>query len=162
MSNFKDALSFAASLCSASEQCAADIISKTVKFELSDVEKEVLVKTLKQQGFLDEDRFVKAFVNDRFRFSKWGKVKISYMLSHKGIDGSIIDKGLGLIDPDVYESTLYDLLKQKQKSVRSRNTTDLKMKLYRFAIGRGFESSVIGNCIKRMNFGKNDGESTEY
>lgn len=162
MGKYNEALSYAASLCSASEQCAADILRKTEKFELSTAEKGMLVRTLKQDGFLDGDRFVRAFIGDRFKFSKWGKIKIVYMLKQKGFDTTIIKNGLEMIDQDEYEKTLLELLKQKRRSTRSNSLTDLKGRLYRFAMSRGFESSVTGMCLKRMNLGKDEGESTEY
>ena len=31
---------------------------------------------LTQEGFVDEDRFARAFVHDHFRFQSWGKIRL--------------------------------------------------------------------------------------
>jgi len=162
MEKFKEALSFAASICSTSEQCAADVLRKTDKFGLSIEEKDMLVQKLKQDGFLDEKRYVRAYVNDRFKFSKWGKMKITYMLKQKGIDARIVENALEMIDQDDYTGTLLDLLKQKRKSIISSGITDLKAKLYRFALSRGFEPTVTVKCLKKMKLCEDEGNSAEY
>ena len=159
MGKYSEALTFAASLCSTSEQCAFDILRKTAKFELDTDEKEKMIQALRQNGFIDDQRFVKAFVNDRLHFNKWGRMKIGYMLKQKGIDNTIIETNLNDIDEDAYTETLLNLLKQKSKSANSRNQIELKSKLYRFAQGKGYESSAIGKCLKQM---KLDFDETEF
>jgi regulatory protein len=151
MGNFAEAFSFAASLCSASEQCAQDILRKTMRFELSEEEKSRLVKQLEKEGFLNKQRYVHAFVTDRFQFSKWGKFKIRHLLKQKGFDESTIDEGIESIDDEQYTETLLTLLKQKRTGLSHRNLYELKGKLYRFALGRGFEPAMISTCLKRMD-----------
>lgn len=147
---YSEALSFAASICSASEQCASDIIRKTRKFELSEGEKEKLVSFLKEQGFINEERYVRFFINDKFRFNKWGKIKISYMLRQKGIDNFLIEKGLENINEEEYCRLLSELLAQKRKSIKNDGKAGLRTKLFRFAAGRGFETGLIFGCLKKM------------
>lgn len=152
MGKFEDALSFSAAICSVTEQCPYDITRKIEKFELTSEEVELLVRKLKKDGFINEERFVRAFVNDRFKYNKWGKIKISYMLKQKGIESSIITGCLESIEDEEYFKTLYNLIKQKQKSTRGKDKSDIKNKLYRFAAGRGFESKIIISCLKKLNF----------
>ena len=47
----------------------------------------------------------KAFVRDKFRHNKWGKVKIAAHLKAKGITGDIIGTALGEIDNEEYIDT---------------------------------------------------------
>ena len=157
MGKFEDALSFSATLCSVSEQCSSDIKRKIEKFELNSEEETLLVKKLKKDGFLNEERYVRAFVNDRFKYNKWGKIKITYLLKQKGIESSVIYECLESIEDDVYFNTLFDLIKHKQKGTKGKDKSDIRNKLYRFAAGRGFESKLIISCLKKLNF---DGDET--
>ena len=162
MGKFEDALSFSAALCSVSEHCSSDIKRKIEKFELTTDEVTSLIKKLIKDGFLDEERYVRAFVNDRFKYNKWGKIKIAYLLKQKSIESSIIYDCLESIDDEVYFNTLYDLIKHKQKGTKGKDKTDIRNKLYRFAAGRGFESKLIISCLKKLNFDEDDTNMEEY
>jgi regulatory protein len=156
MSAYSQALNYAASFCSSSEHCQSEVLEKIKRFELTPEEQNQLVSRLKSEHFLDEQRFVKAFVNDKFRYSKWGKTKISYMLRQKGLSSSLIEEGLSLILDESYQDMLTDLLKQKKRSVKAATPYELKGKLFRFAAGKGFESSVISLCLKKMGMEEDD------
>ena len=125
MSNYSEALAFAAAFCSTSERCKSEVLDKTARFELDSEEQMKMIQRLQQEGFLDEKRYIKAFVNDRFRFNKWGRVKIRYMLRQKGVSSELIEEELGLIPDEDYLEMLLTLLKQKraihkkQESLRS-------------------------------------------
>ena len=151
MSNYTEALAFAAAYCSTAEHCRSEILDKAEKFELSPEEKVQLIQRLQQEKFLDEKRYVKAFVRDRFRFNKWGRIKIRYMLRQKGIPSDLIDEGIEIISEEEYLDMLFSLLKQKKPSVKSKSNYELRGKMLRFGSGRGFEPSLIAQCLKKMD-----------
>ena len=70
MSNYSEALSVAAGYCSLAEHCISDVVEKVKRFELTSDDQVKLIKRLIDEGYLNESRYVKAFVNDKFRFSK--------------------------------------------------------------------------------------------
>lgn len=151
MSNYTEALAFAAAYCSTAEHCRTEILEKTEKFELNPEEKVQLIQRLQQEKFLDEKRYVRAFVRDRFRFNKWGRIKIRYMLRQKGIPSDLIDEGIETISEEDYLDMLFSLLKQKKPSVKSKSNYELRGKMLRFGSGRGFEPSLIAQCLKKMD-----------
>jgi len=151
MSNYTEALAFAAAYCSTAEHCRSEILDKTEKFELNPEEKVQLIQRLQQEKFLDEKRYVRAFVRDRFRFNKWGRIKIRYMLRQKGIPSDLIDEGIETISEEDYLDMLFSLLKQKKPSVKSKSNYELRGKMLRFGSGRGFEPSLIAQCLKKMD-----------
>jgi regulatory protein len=151
MSNYSEALAFAAAFCSSAEHCKSEVLEKTSRFELEQEEQTKLIQHLQQESFIDENRYVKAFVSDRFRFNKWGRIKIRFMLRQKGISAELIEEGIRLISDDEYINTLLTLLKQKKPTVKSKNKYELREKMLRFGSGRGFEPSLISLCLKRMD-----------
>lgn len=151
MSKYSEALAFAASYCSTSEHCKSEVLDKTLKFELTSEEQFKLIQRLQQEGFLDEKRYVKAFVNDRFRFNKWGRIKIRYMLRQKGIPSNLIEDGMRLIPDEDYQEMLQTLLTQKKTSIKCKSNYELKGKLLRYAAGRGFEPELISICLKYID-----------
>ena len=156
MSNYSEALAFAAAFCSAAEHCESEILEKTARFELEYEEQTKMVQRLQQEGFLDEKRYVKAFVSDRFRFNKWGRIKIRYMLRQKGLSAELTEEGLGLIPDEDYQEMLLTLLKQKGPSVKSKSKYELRGKMLRYAAGRGFEPALISACLKKMDIDKEE------
>jgi regulatory protein len=80
---FEEALSYAASCCSRSELCEADILRKITLFQLTEQEQTDLIARLKEMGFIDSERYARAYVSDKFRFQHWGRIKISYQLKQK-------------------------------------------------------------------------------
>ena len=140
---YKEALHKAAALCSSGEKCEYDIREKLLSWEISDSDTNKIISYLVQEKFLNEKRFAEFFVKDKFRFNKWGKIKIAYMLKQKRISSAIIQEALNGIDDDEYCSTLQELMQSKLKSLKYKDEYDKRAKLLRFAQSRGFESHLI-------------------
>jgi regulatory protein len=129
--------------CSKSEHCKSDIIEKLKRLQTPSDVIERIVSKLVDNGFIDEERFAKAFVRDKYRFNKWGTYKIVQNLRMKQIESDIIDKALQEIDRKEYLENLKNLIHAKQKSIHAKNSFELKNKLIRFALSRGFEQNDI-------------------
>lgn len=141
--NVEEAFNRASSLCATTEKCAADIMEKLRLWGASEEDCEAVIQRLVELNFIDEERYARAFVKDKFRFNKWGKVKIAMQLRHKKISESIILAVLEEIDEEDYLRTLHELLQQKARSLKYKDQYDKQAKLYRFALSRGFELESI-------------------
>ncbi|MDR2233176.1 MAG: RecX family transcriptional regulator [Tannerella sp.] len=148
--NYSELLQMAASYCSMAERCISDVSRKITDAGASPETADKIIKRLVQEKFIDETRFCRSFVNDKFKFNRWGRIKISYELRGKNIQGSLIDEAIGQLDENEYETVLNGLLKDKKKSTKGKNEYDTFQKLYRFAAGRGFESSLIVKQLKKI------------
>lgn len=140
----------AAAYCSSAERCIQDIQKRIQDAGLSDEACERIIARLIKEKFIDESRFARSFVNDKFRFNKWGRIKIAYELQKKNIPSSIRTDVLEGIDEQEYQETLLSLIKGKQKGTKGKDERDLYNKLFRFAAGRGFESREITTCLKKL------------
>ncbi|MCH5328967.1 MAG: RecX family transcriptional regulator [Coprobacter sp.] len=147
----EEALSRAAALCSASEQCAHDIQEKLTRWQIGPDETRRIIERLEQNKFIDETRYCRSFVHDKFRFNKWGRIKIACALRQKGISPSAIDEALAAIDEESYLDTLRQLLAAKRKSIGGAPSDALKAKLLRFAASRGFEPACIYPLLNRIS-----------
>jgi len=139
----KEAYAKMAQLCSRSEQCSADIRKKIVAYEIMDELVEEIISKLKVEKFLDDERYVKAYVSDKFRLNKWGKIKMRYYLKAKGLQENVIEKALLEIKEDQYKKVLISTLKEKAKTVKSENKFEKIGQIIRFAQSRGFEPEII-------------------
>lgn len=107
-----------------------------------------IVDKLVEEKFIDEERYCRAFIHDKYRFEKWGKVKIGQALQMKKISSMAYLPLLNEIDEEEYLGILQGLLASKQKSVHAGDEYELRNKLVRFALSRGFEMKDIARCME--------------
>lgn len=144
------AMNRAAALCARSEQAPADIRDKLHKWGLSACDATQVLQALMQQGFLDEQRYARAFVKDRFAFNGWGRIKIAHQLRQKGIPSAVIEEAMAVIDDGQYRERLTELLHAKWRTVKSREPRAAWAAMMRFAASRGFETGIASECVKRV------------
>ena len=133
--------------CSRREYCRKEIFEKAVSWGCTQEKANELVDFLVEHKFVDERRYTEAFVKDKLRFNKWGRIKISYMLHSQKIDRNLIMSVLSEIDETEYNNILTHELQKKRKSLRG-NEYEIKAKLFRFASSRGFEPDNINEIFK--------------
>lgn len=144
-----EALNRMASYCAASEHCKWEVSEKLLKQGFPDEVVERIVERLVAERYIDEERYCRAYVNDKFRFSKWGKMKIRQGLYLKHIPDSISEPCLDDISPEEYHRVLAELIAAKRRTVKGRNEYDTNSKLIRFALGRGFAMNDILHCVNQ-------------
>jgi len=147
---FEELLHKAASYCSISEHCISDADEKLQKWDVADTDRKKIIDRLIKEDFINEKRYVKAFVKDKFRFNKWGKVKISLSLKAKRIDNSLISAALNVIDDGEYEEMLAAILKTKLAGLKYTYEYEKQGKLFKFAQSRGFENDVIERVLRSI------------
>ncbi len=125
-------------LCSRSEKCVADIRKKLADWEVPAVEMPEIITSLQAAGFVDEQRYAKAFARDKSRLARWGVLKISNALRSKQINDAMIKAALAEIDPSTAHDNLVHLLRQKKQSLKPDSPETQKVKLLRFALSRGY------------------------
>ncbi len=143
-----EVLNKAAAYCSMAEHCYEDVRVKLTAWGVELDVQERILKRLVDENFIDNERYCRFFVNDKLKFNKWGKMKISQALYLKKIPVSISGKQLDLIDEKEYMEILHSLLVSKKKSIRASDQYQLATKLIRFALSRGFEIDTIHKCMK--------------
>lgn len=142
----------AAFLCSKSEHCTSEIQEKLKLWGLSSEDSELVITKLIEEKYIDDERFARAYVKDKFRFNHWGKQKIAFMLRSKNISSEIMELAFEEIEDESYSDELRKLLTDKEKSIKSKDQYDKRNKLMRFAMGRGFESGQIYTALKELGF----------
>lgn len=143
----RQALERIASRCAKSELCEADIRRKLAEWRLCGDAADRIVEQLRAGGFIDDARFCRAFVEDKWRFNRWGKTKIRMALRQKDLRGSEVEEALEDVDADEYREVLAALLQEKGRTLRAESHYERYQKLIRFALGRGFEMDIIKECL---------------
>ncbi|MBN1822130.1 MAG: RecX family transcriptional regulator [Prolixibacteraceae bacterium] len=146
----KQAFARAADLCSKSEKSSPEMKKKLMEWGLDKYDAEAVVEELKQEKFIDDDRYVKAYVRDKFKIGKWGRIKIRYYCRQKGLPGDLIETGLKEIEEESYVKLLLQTMSQKAKSINSKNRFDRMARIIRFTQNRGFEPEYIHRHLNEV------------
>ena len=149
---FREALAKASELCSKSEKCSFDIEMKCRDWQLSSEETSKLSAYLLKEGFINHERYAICFVNDKFKFNKWGKVKLAYSLRQKKLEEKYIRKALSGIPDEAYRKALQDLISAKAKTLKEKDPYSFRYKLIAFVQSRGFEPDEAIRMIERLKF----------
>lgn len=148
--NEDSALLWATSRCAQRECCRQDIKKKWLQGGLDDDACERLLDRLEDEGFIDEERYARAYIHDKLEYDHWGRIKMTQALRLKGISRSTIDAALEVSAPvdEHYREILRHCLKQKLRTLdfdpEDREAAYKALqKLVRFAASRGFEPELI-------------------
>lgn len=142
--------------CAYQERSHLEVRTKLYGFGLHRSDVEEILTGLITDGFLNEERFAKAFAGGKFRMKKWGRIKIMHALESKGVSANCIRLGLKEIDSPSYLSTLNHLLGDKLNAIAEPNAYALRDKLSKFAIQKGYEPDLVWQEINRIVPKKND------
>jgi regulatory protein len=145
----EQALHRLAAYCSRGERCIFDLRQKMRQWEIPEEDQKKIVQHLQDEKFLDESRFCRAYVNDKWKYNHWGTHKIAAGLKEKQIPLPLIREALSGIDSDENCEQLRRLLAAKRKTVKGGREYEIRQKLIRFAIGRGFGLDDIEAALER-------------
>lgn len=153
----KQAIAKIAAYCSKAERCKYDVKRKLSAWELDNEIVDRVVCLMEKENFLNEERFCQSFIKDKVRFNKWGKNKIIFELRKKQVPSSIIESSFKNVEEECdFETSLLKILTTKLVSVKAKNTLEKRVKLFRFAAGRGFSPDMINKCLDKLMGGGDD------
>lgn len=139
-------------LCARSEQCSFDIRRKLFTKGFNKMQSEAIIKELIENRFVDDARFARAYVRDKYRFQRWGRKKLTASLIAKHISPDTIKEALTEIDPREYVSNAIHIMKAKSDHLgEEAKTYEGRQKLLRHAMARGYEPAL---AIKILESGK--------
>jgi regulatory protein len=133
--------------CAYQERCIKEVKDKLKKLKVEPQYFNSIINKLKNDNFLNEDRYVKLFVSGKISHNKWGKVKIRYELIRKQLPESLINKALSEIDEETYLKVIQDAIKKKLKEFQKPLSVQDKNKLIRHMLSKGFEPTYIQNSL---------------
>jgi len=136
--SYEQALHRFAAYCSRAERCVLDVRQKMDHWKIPSEQQNSIIQQLQEEKFLDEKRYCKAFVNDKSIYNRWGIYKIKVGLKRKQIPEALIMEALENLSPEENLERLRLLIEQKKKLVKGKNEFEIRQKLLRFALNRGF------------------------
>lgn len=143
----KKVLSRLQGLCSRQECCTRDLQVKAGK-TLSPRQAAEVIASLVEDKYVDDYRYACAFAREKSSITGWGPLKIRMALSAKGIDRETADSALQELDSEKAQDRLNRLVANKYRSLSG--DPQAKLKLLRFALGRGYGYEEVREAIDRV------------
>ena len=140
----------AADFCAYQERSQQEVRDKLYSFGLHHDEVEEVLSNLIVDGFINEERFAKAYVGGKFRMKGWGRRKILQGLKQHKVSEYCVRKGLQEIDPEAYFTTLLKHAEKKYVSINAPSEYIIRGKLTQHLIGKGFEMDLVKEAIDEI------------
>lgn len=143
----QEALQKLSALCARAEHSSGEMLEKMRRWQLPEDARERVLDRLIDEKFVDDERFARLFVREKIRFDRWGRRKIEQALYQKGVASDISRRVLDEVDDEAYVAELKKLIAAKRRSVQAESDYEMRAKLTKYALGRGFDYNVIRQCI---------------
>lgn len=118
------------------------------KSDLSKKDKDKMLDALKQNGLVNDENFVKAYIHDKICFSNYGPLKIKGELEKLGVDIDIINKYVDDIDDSVFEEKQKNYVLKKINNNHKYSKTMLIQKIKNELYLMGYNNINIDSYMK--------------
>jgi regulatory protein len=135
--------------CSTKEVCILEAKTKMRKWNVPEADSDKIISSLIESGYINEERYARAFANDKLIIDKWGPQKVRQALRQKGIKETLISKAISDKNID-QEAVVSELLSKKIKSFKKLAGTEIYAKLMRFGLSRGFDYSLVSKYAEQI------------
>jgi regulatory protein len=136
--------------CAYQERSHQEVKDKLYSFGLYSSDVNEIISYLITEGFLNEERYAKAFVGGKFRMKKWGRLKIVRELEGKGLTTNCIRIGLREIDQADYLKSLQSIIQKKSEEIDEQNMFVKRNRIARFAMQKGYEPELVWREVKEL------------
>ncbi len=142
--------------CSFQERCQLDLTNRFKAWNVEEKNWDRILDYLIAENFLNEKRYVEAFVRGKFVMKKWGKNKIKMGLVAKRVfnEGEFDKVFNEEIDEEDYLKTIAELIEKKRMLIVEEDEFKKRDKLYRYMLSKGYESELVVKELNRLNIGE--------
>ena len=132
--------------CAFQERSCREVCRKLAELKVPRQEAERILDELKEQNYVNDERFAECFVRGKMNNNRWGRVKIRIELLKRGVDDAIVSEKLKLIDEDLYAKNLQHLAARW----RQENPTKGRDFLIRFLMSKGYTYDEFRQCASNQ------------
>lgn len=133
--------------CAYQERSHSEVKQKLWELGVYRSEHDVIISSLIEDDYLNEERFAKSFVGGKFRMKDWGRKKIYYGLKEKGVSDYLIQLAMKEISDEAYRSVLHELAEKKWTSLRGEQYLVRKKKTMDYLLQKGYEPELVTSTV---------------
>lgn len=121
-----------------------------------------VIKKLREDGYLNEDVYASAYINDQINLKMVGPLKIKDDLLKLGISKNIIEEQIVVYTKEIELTKIRKLIKKEINLNKNKSAMMLKNKILISLIGKGFTKQDIESCLDEFSFNDEEIYKKEY
>ena len=142
-------------------KCEKEIRDYLKKYDISESVIDKTILKLKEQGYLNKDIYLKAYINDAINLSNKGPLKIKNDLIKLGFNDDINDYFKGFND-DFWKTRINNIIEHKLKQNKTKSSYVIKNKIVLELQNLGYNKEIILDCLKEFKIDDKDAYKKEY
>ena len=125
------------------------------KLNLSNKKQDLFLKKLQDKGFLNDEKFIKAYISEKMNLSNDGPLKIKNYLEQQELDSNIIDDTLNDYN-DFVKEKLEKLIKKKKGQNKKYSEYIWKNKVVYYLENLGYYKEMVEEMYDKIPSNKED------
>ena len=136
--------------CAMQERCTVEVKIRSAANGIPEANTKKIIAQLKDEGFINEERFAKLYAGGKFRNKKWGRDRIIGELRARQISEEDIKMGLSEIDEEQYRKNIVEMVEKKIATTDHSNPVLFKHRLSKPVITKGYEADMVFEVIDEL------------
>ena len=150
MENKNQALKFAMKLLDIRKRSVFEMKNRLRRKEFEEEIINEVIKELFEYGYLNDEEFAEAYINDRINFNPRGSFLVKKELREKGIAENIVNEKIKELFPEEKEMELAKKAAEKKKETLNKDLE--KNKIYQktgsYLQGKGYSAYIIREVLE--------------
>jgi regulatory protein len=137
--------------CAYQERTKQDVFQKMNRMKLPESIQQRIIKSLLEDQFLNEERYIKMFINAKINLKRDGLQKIKYALRKKQVDLKLVEGILKDYQNENYVENIRSLVIKKWEILKLKHEPRVsKEKLIRYMLGKGYQYDDFKALIGKL------------
>lgn len=138
--------------CALAEQCEDAVRQKLVTWGASPADSDSIVKVLHGEGYLDNERYARAFCESKILTQHWGRQKVLYQLRLKHLPREAVDRGMAAVGNEAYMAVLAEVAEKKRQELAPKcdDPFVLRQKITAALVSKGFTLPEINQVLSNI------------
>lgn len=115
-----------------------------------------IVKQLKYEGLLNDERYMKAFIEDKVNLTTWGPLKIKNELDKMDMDLEVVNEILDKYDEKLFKEKIKKIISKREKVNKKDSLYILKQKVEKDLFDLGYPKEMIKEYTSLIDFDEED------
>ncbi|MDO4369135.1 MAG: RecX family transcriptional regulator [bacterium] len=143
-------------------RCEKELISYLKKNSFSNDYINKAISKLKSDGYLNDEVYVRSYINDQINLKLIGPLKIKKDLLSLGFNEELINLNMKVFSSDLEISRIDKIINKEIHLNKSKSSYFLKQKLYNNLIIKGYHDFLIKECLENISIKDDEIYNREY
>lgn len=143
-------------------RCEKEIYEFLHKKDISELVIKKTINKLKENNFINDEIYIKSYINDQINLSNNGPYKIKKNLISLNFEEELIDEYLNNIDQDIWNDKIEKYIDKKNKCNHTNSAYMFKIKMQQELNNLGYDKESIMNYLSNYEIDDAEIRNKEY